>query len=191
MKSESDFDAILVRFPGWENITGWIDAETYDVPAPTLFQAKLVVTRQTDYPANDVYWPLMSRHMIDVLRATGDFAHRTIPVRLIDRSVRPGTYDEAIGALPPDVVDDRFSIVQLLEHLDAVDWERSEFSRSRISPTLVRMFFKLVLAPPAGGFPPLFRLSARRSNLYVSPAAHAALTAAGIRGVTFEPVPAT
>ena len=55
------YDATLVPFPRWE------------------------VTQHSDYPSNDVTWPLMSPRMLEVLCQVGDFPHRRIPVRLVNR----------------------------------------------------------------------------------------------------------
>ena len=87
------------------------------------------------------------------------------------------------------MVDDRFVAVQLTEHIDVVDWERSEFEKSQLGPGTLYDFDKLVLVEPPGGFPPLFRVPAKKSLLLISPEARRALEAASIRGVIFKSLP--
>ena len=184
-----DEDATLVPFEGKEYICSWMGTKLHEVPEPVLFEAKFKVTRQSDYPCNDVNWPLMSPRMIEVLRAVGDFPHRLIPVRFIDQRARRNKRYLPDGSLRPEVIDDRFAAVQLTEHIDVVDWERSTFKPSRINPKS-GYFDKLTLVEPAGGLPPLFRVPSDTSMLFASAEARRALEAAGIVGIKFLPLPA-
>ena len=185
----TDEDATLVPFEGDIYICGWQGTQRHEVPEPVLFEANFKVTRKSDYPCSDVNWPLMSPRMIDVLRGVGDFPHRLVPVRFVDQRARGATRHLPDGSLRPEVVDDRFAAVQLTEHIDVVDWERSTFKPSRINPK--RGYFnRLTLVEPAGGLPPLFRILSSVSLLLVSAEARRALEAAGIVGVKFRPLPA-
>jgi hypothetical protein len=184
-----EFDAALLRFDGWERLAGWIGTEPHPVPEPVVFEANVSITRRSDYPRNDVRWPLMSDRMLATLRAVGEFPHRAVPACLIDDTVPAAARKDAAGAWRSDILDPRFSIVQLLEHIDPVDWERSTFRRSRIDPSTVMRFSKLVLTRPSDGLPPLFRLTAKCDDLFVSAAAREALVSAGVRGVAFKAVP--
>ena len=77
--------------------------------------------------------------------------------------------------------------MQIIEHIDVVDWERSVFDRHEIGPgNVFYSFDKLVLRKPDRGLPPLFRISANEGMLLVSAEARSALESAGIRGVTFK-----
>lgn len=189
LKGKGD-DAILVPFEGKEYACAWMGTERVVVPEPVRFEANFKVTRQSDYPCNDVNWPIMSPRMIEVLRGVGDFPHRLIPVRLVDRAALGRARYLPDGSLRPEVVDDRFAAVQLTEHLDVVDWERSIFEQDQIAPTVTFYSFdKLVLREPIGGFPPLFRVPEKKSLLLVSAQARRALEDAGIVGITFMSIP--
>jgi hypothetical protein len=183
------YDATLVPFPHSGYVVGWMGTEPHDVPNPVLFEANFKVTQHSDYPSNDVRWPLMSPRMLDVLRQVGDFPHRLIPVRLVNRRARGPARYLPDGSLRPEVIDDRFAAVQLTEHIDVVDWERSTFRRSGLNPENIALFYKLVLVEPPGGLPPLFRVPSDVSLLLVSAEARRALETAGIRGVEFDPLP--
>jgi hypothetical protein len=186
----NDDDAILVPFKGKEYVCGWIGTEPLEVPNPVLFEANFKVTSQSDYPCNDVNWPIMSPRMIDVLRSVGDFPHRLVPVRLMNRKVREPLRYLPDGSLRPEVIDDRFVAMQLTEHIDIVDWERSVFERDQIAPGVVFYSFdKLVLREPPGGFPPLFRIPANSGPLFISVEGRRALENAAIRGVLFDDLP--
>src|SRR5690606_20455150 len=111
-------DATLVPFEGSEYVAGWQRTKQLQVPEPVLFEANFKVTQRSDYLCNDVGWPLMSPRMLEVLREVGDFPHRLIPVRLVNRrALGPARYLPD-GSLRPEVIDDRFTAVQLTEHID-------------------------------------------------------------------------
>lgn len=185
----SDEDAELVPFPSWEYTMSWMGTEPFEVPNPVLFEANVDVTQHSDYPCNDVNWPLMSPRMLDVLRKVGGFPHRLIPVRLVNRRVHGPARYLPDGGLRPEVVDDRFAAVQITEHIDVIDWERSVFEKSQMGPGTVYDFDKLVLMEPLGGLPPLFRVPSDVSMLLVSAEGRHALENAGIRGVVFDELP--
>jgi hypothetical protein len=185
----TDDDAFLVPFDGSDNVCGWLRTVRLQVPEPVLFEANFEVTRQSDYPCNDVNWPIMSPRMLDVLRGVGDFPHRRIPVRLVNRRVRGQARYLSDGSFRPEVVDDRFAAVQLTEHLDVVDWEKSVFETSKLGAAVLYDFGKIVIREPAGGLPPLFRIPSQMSLLLVSSDARGALEDAGIRGIKFMSLP--
>jgi hypothetical protein len=183
-----DEDATLIPFEGQDQVCGWVGARACEVPIPVSFEANLQVTRLSDFPCNDVDWPIMSPRMLAVLRGLGDFPHRLIPVRFVDRRAMGSSRHLLGGSRRAEVSDDRFAAVQLTEHLDVVDWERSSFTPSRIDPK-IGYFDRLVLREPAGGLPPLFRIAADASMLLVSAKARRAMEEAGIVGITFMSIP--
>ncbi len=187
LKGKKD-DAILVPFEGKEYVCGWQGTRRHQVPEPVQFEGDFKVTRQSDYPCNDVNWPLMSPRMLEVLRGVGDFPHRLIPARLVDRSTAGSRRYLPDGSLRPEVVCDRFAAIQLTEHIDVVDWNRSTFTRRRSNPNGA-WFDKLVLQEPTGGLPPLFRIAADASLLLISSEARRAIEDAGIHGVKFMSLP--
>jgi len=187
--SRHDDDASLVLFDGWEEVLGWQGTAPVTVPDQVLFEANFDVTRDSDFPCNDRNWPLMSPRMLEILCGVGNFPHRRYPVRLIDRSVPVEERYLSNGIFKPEVIDDRFVAVQLLDHLDIVNWDDSLFQRTTIGSFEAVSFEKLVLLEPSGGLPPLFRISADTSHRIASAEARSALEAADIRGIAFEPLP--
>jgi hypothetical protein len=188
MKSDKP-DACLVEYPGWENTAGWLGTRELPLPDRIVFEAKMDVVRATDYPVNDVNWPLVSPKMRETLRAVGPLPrHREIPVLMVDRDVPVSRRVTAPGRYRSEVVDDRFAALHLLEHADAFDWERSEYEKHPQLPNRIKKVKRLVLQAPAGGLPPIFRLSAYPKRLLVREDARDALDRAGVRGAVFWPL---
>jgi hypothetical protein len=140
----------------------------------------------TDFPYNNVGWPIMSKRMLDALLEVREFPHRTwnvpfvgFPNRTNEEILRQGLAKNGIRH------DDEFVAVQLLEHLDIFDWENSVYRMHSIFPDEVDRIRKLVLKVPEKGLPPIFRLTILSGHLYISPEGRAALEAANIRGVRF------
>jgi hypothetical protein len=133
-------------------------------------------------------FPVMSKRMVYILRSVGEFAHQTYPIEAEDMQVI-GKDPETGAMVTTGVTYDNFVLMHLTEHIDALDWENSICERDPDLPHQVKQFSlkKLVITPPPGGLPPLFRLSAKRTRLFVSAAAKAALEDAGIRGVRYTP----
>jgi hypothetical protein len=181
-------DADLVKFPGWENVGGWQSTRQIAVPGRIFFEANLRSVGQIDFPLNNVAWPIMSRRMLDVLLRVRPFSHRTIPVTMLDDTVPTDRRLDDLGDPRPGVADERFAAVQLLEHADLIDWEQSEVLPRKSTSGGTQVITRVVLRESPGGLPPLFRLSANPSALFVSADARAALEAAHIHGVVYRPL---
>jgi hypothetical protein len=137
--------------------------------------------------------PIISKRMLYVLRSVGEFSCKAIPTRIYDYRFQDqgresyGRHDYNGSAIEPggDFNQDYVGL-QLLEHIDGIDFDRSEF-RFRLNPSLPPYVTNLILKEPVGGFPPIFRLdrTGERRSLFVSPAAKEALEEAGIKGLGF------
>lgn len=182
---DEKFDAALVRFAGWEQVAGWQSTRSISTPDKIYFEANFKTLAQTDYPANNVSWPLMSRRMLETLLSQGSFKHRIIPVVMLDNSLPAGKRLDSAGHPLPGAANLDYSALQLLETADYLDWERSEYKQSKVIPNVISQISKLVLKEPPGGFPPVFRLAAKSNYLFVSARTKQALEEAGIRGVQF------
>jgi ankyrin repeat protein len=134
------------------------------------------IVADDDFPANDVGWPIVSRAMADALRAVGEFEHALIPVDVVDA---------AADATGPRAIDDRFALLHLPRHLDALDVAASRAELIEGAGGLVSAPRMLVLRDDVA-LPPVFRLTAYPWVLLVSAAARAALEAAKVRSVAFR-----
>lgn len=206
--SDFDYEAELIEFPGWrETDTGFwepiaakigtIEGEVvrekkedgrwqtveFKLPEKIEFETVGDIIHQTDYPYCKPQLPIMSKWMLETLLSVGEFPHQLIPVTMIDIQKY---YDELVGDyVAPEEKLDNFVAVQLLEHLDIFDWERSVYTFKPHLPHMLGQIDQLVLKEIEGGLPPLFRIKTRRTRLYVSPQGRAALEAANIQGVEF------
>jgi hypothetical protein len=170
-----------------------------DLPNPVFFYeyskrkfiAELDALHSMEAP--DVY----SERMIEALASVRDFSFRKYPIAILsdiaikfqdnpDGYKMPDPYAEPEKYKKESIRDDMY-IFQTTEVLDVFDWEKSvykqyDYDKEANIPSSIREF---VLKEPAGGFPPLFRLPFKSSNLFVSAEARMALKLAGIKGLAF------
>jgi hypothetical protein len=180
---DDEFDAQLVKFSGYENIVRLASPKRYSLPEKVFFEANFRKLESTDFPYNDVNWPIMSKRMLDVLLSVGSFPHRVIPVIMVNDTISSEDRYDASGIPKPGVEDYSFVAVQLLERLDVFDWDHSIYSPDDDFPNRAFNIKKLVLKSPGNGFPPLFRISASPIGLFISSKASAALQEANIQGL--------
>jgi hypothetical protein len=155
---------------------------------------------QTDFLSTDGFGPIISKRMLYVLNSLGDFPHKAISTRIYDYRFQDqgddsyGRHDyEGPAIAPRGEFNEDYVSLQLLEHVDGIDYEHSEFELNpdpeNLLPDLVLQpdIIDLVLKEPVGGFPPIFRLNraGERVLLFVSPTAKEALEEAGIKGLRF------
>jgi hypothetical protein len=198
---------LMNQFPGWKEIksgfyapvpitlTGergavvreqglderWYVTETR-MPEQIRFEGDAGVSQGIDYLYAKTGWSIMSKRMLNVLLSIRPFPHQAIPVVIEDCRVMPS---EA-GWKRASTVNGDYVILQLLEHLDALDLENSVYYHNvaRKASNIEKSVFR----EPEGGFPPIFRLSVAgaRVPLYVSAEAKTALEVAGVTGVSFS-----
>lgn len=183
---ESDLDHLSDLPNARHDLSGWhtpVGKDYYcllnhtrelDISIPVTLDVLSDAVPYTDYPHNDLMWPIMSKSMLEVLCSVEEFPHRVFPVQI------PST-----GTITDQI---EFYGVQLLSHHDYFDWENSVYDRHRSSPRRVAGVEVFVLSVPEGGFPPIFRLSAVPTYLFVSDEARQVLREAGIRGTRYLPL---
>jgi hypothetical protein len=172
----------------WGGTTGTI---SYPGPEPIDFVGFLDDRlHQTDYLYTDDsdLDPIISKRMLYVLRSVGEFPHRTISTRIYDYGFQDQGNNNFEGCTTPPAgeFNEDYVSLQLLEHVDGIDYEHTKFRPSVNPAILPPRISNLVLREPINGFPPVFRLAKRRTvYLFVSPAAKEALEEAGIKGLGF------
>lgn len=141
----------------------------------------------TDYPyfPDMEFWPVISKKMFSALLSVRDFPHQAIPVAVknIDSISQPDEGDLL------SINSCNFVILQLLEHLDSLDMDKSEYTSTpyESNPSIEHLtIHKMVLKEPTNGFPPIFRVKESEISLYVSAEAKEALEEAGIKGLDFS-----
>jgi hypothetical protein len=182
-----EYDAYVVQWPGFLDYgLKFKDVTNFEYPSHNVeFHGYESSLSDTDYPYNDIRWPIMSKRMLSTLLEVKDFPHCTwdvpfvgfpdnAPVMMLEQGLSGGIRH-----------DNEFVAVQLLEHLDIFDWENSVYEMDSMFPDEVDRIRKLILKVPEEGLPPIFRLKVDPILLYVSPEGRAALEAANIKGVRF------
>jgi hypothetical protein len=159
----------------------------YQVSEPMNWLGFLNRLPQLDFLRGSPDWPIMSKRMLYVLHSMGDFPHKTIPMRIFDYSLEDKVSDYLNQEnLPPEVCNQDYVVLQLLEATDAIDTQLSEYEQFNPSDIIPPGITRLILREPVGGFPPIFRLAKKFStHIYVSPQAKQALEDADIRGLEF------
>jgi hypothetical protein len=182
-------DAEIIPFEGLENVSSRLCRTSENTPFPDLveFYGLLKRIQETDFPVTSRYWPLISKRMLDVLISVGSFPHHAIPTRIIEGSIgrrldEDPRYD-ADGNLKPEFYNDDFVLLQLTEHIDALDLEKSEYEEYYSDINAVQGVDKYVFKEPRNGFPPIFRLAVEPAPLYITHDAKRALEAANIKGL--------
>jgi hypothetical protein len=187
---DEENDIEIRKFSGWEKTSRLRKITPYELPNPIIFEGGFEILPCTDFPTNNVYWPVMSRKMYYTLLALGDFPHRVIPIAIINNRAFPFESHRwflANGQPNPEVTNfDDFVVIQLLEHSDYFDFERSVYDPDKEYPEVPDYIHSYALNEPTNGFPPLFRLAAQSTVLFISAEARAALREAGIRGTAYE-----
>jgi hypothetical protein len=189
MNSDLGSHAQVVPFEGYEEVSTSMrgPVEPIEFPNPVQFHGLLPTVRQTDFPVVEEDWPLMSKRMVEVLESVGSFPHRVLPTRILEssigRSLAEGDrrFDEQ-GNFKPEFYTDDYVLLQLTEHLDAMDLERSVYRRYDPEVNKVAGVRKFVFKDIGREYPPIFRPTHCPVDLFISDLAKQALEAAGIRG---------
>jgi hypothetical protein len=193
-----DFDAIIYE-PAKPH--GGVDSSflerfaPYAGPEPIIFLGFLNrLPHQTDFLNNEFLWTIISKRTLYVLRSVGEFSHKAIPIRIFDYHLKndlPIYLDRK--DLTPEICNEDYIILQLMEYVDAVDLENSKFEELEPDDPIPPRITQLTLNEPKDGFPPIFRLAQREiysasySDIYISKVAKNALEDAGIKGISFIP----
>jgi hypothetical protein len=158
----------------------------FEHPNPLIFQGHIPFLEHIDYPESNIYWNIMSKRMYETLLSVGEFPHRVIPIVVADsREPRRNWYDSA-GNLRKETCLWNYLAVQMTEHLDIFDYERSEIWKDdEDEPDRITDISKYVFKVPEKGLPPIFKIPERTVSLFVSVEARKALNNAKITGTRY------
>ncbi|MBI9064673.1 MAG: hypothetical protein JEZ14_21995 [Marinilabiliaceae bacterium] len=166
-----------------------ISLREFELPEQIYFQANFNLIPKYDYPLTSLEVPVVSKRILEILNSLGDFSFRLIPVIMIDDTYFSELFD-ANNRLNSNVpVNTSYSIIQIMSYTEVFDYENSIFEEDFILP--VGHIDKLVLKKPQNGFPPIFRIQEKASEIFISKEAKEALELANIKGCVFEEVEVT
>jgi hypothetical protein len=190
INTDLGFHAQVIPFDGFEDVSNAIDepVEIFGLPNPVEFQGLLSTVRQTDLPVIKELWPVMSKRMLEVLKSVGFFPHRVIPARIIEGTIGRSISEKArhcdeLGNLKSEFYTDDYILIQLTEHLDAIDLERSIYERYNPKTNMILGIEKYVFKDIGQEYPPIFRPTHCPTELFISDAAKKALEKSKVRGL--------
>jgi hypothetical protein len=160
--------------------SAFFDPEPFAHPDPVVYSGYFPTLTFIDYPLTDNGWCVTSRRMYEVLRSVGDFPHRVIPVAVADTQRPRSERAYANGKLNSSFHLWNYLAVHIDRHLDLFDETRAVFTRD--SALDIVDIEQYAFQIPAGGLPPLFRVSVDPTTLFISHPARVALRAARISG---------
>ncbi len=163
-----------------------ISTRAFDFPKQIYLQANFNLIPEYDYPLTSLMVPVLSDRMIEIISSLGEINIRLIPVVMISDTYFDELFDSSNNLKPEVPVNTEYKIVQIMSYLKAFDYENSKYEEDFILP--VGHINKLVLKKAQNGFPPIFRIEEKASEIFVSEVAKEALEAADIKGCIFEPV---
>lgn len=191
--SDAEVDAFVVPFKGCEIYSSLLmSAREFDHPGIIYLRGDFDTIKQTDYLVNDLRLPIFSKKIIDLLKSLGSFPHRTIPCGITDFTIRiKNSFDDFENCVikPGIEVNDDFQVLQLLEVLDILDRDNSDYIARKRDPNKISMIRKFAFNEPEGGFPPIFRLKDQKRSLFITESVKNELDAADIKGIRYEKVP--
>jgi hypothetical protein len=122
-----------------------------------------------DYPRVKSGYPIVSKKMLNVLTSVGQFKHQAIPIEIYDWK--------------SDQKTDDFVFLHLLECIDVLDQEKTDFYEEPLSD--FKMVTTAALKMPNEGYPPLFRVKDAGLTRFISKEAKEAIEAADLKGIHF------
>lgn len=164
--------------------------------------------RQVDMPRCQPWaWPVMSTNMLDLLASLGEFPHHAYQTEIFDMDLGNAPTGQQLAAPPKSF--DQFIVLHLTEHLQAIDYRRSDYtyyhwsaegrrvSRPQPSPSETAEFAqmergeisisasRLVLTLREEELPPVFRLKSWNTSLFLSPKAQKTVEQAQLNNIDY------
>lgn len=126
---DENYDAELVKNVLTKSIFGFTLTKELNFDFSIYFQANFKTLENTDFPFCNVSWPIISKKMLSVLLEIKPFPHQAIPVTMLDDSKPFKKCFDENNEPYPNLCNNNFVALQLLEHTDAFDWEKSVYKK--------------------------------------------------------------
>lgn len=157
----------------------------FAAPNPVIYRGYPPIVKAVDFPVTDNSWTVVSRRMLDALKAVGDFPHLEFPVVILDSREPRDRWFNGNGDLRDDLTLKNYAAIQLTEHLDIFDFEKSKYARDEDFPEYVGDVREYVFKIPHDGLPPIFHVKGVFVKLFVSHEARRQLKKAKITGIEY------
>jgi hypothetical protein len=171
IKNNYDFDVWQVIQDRQEKTRLHTKLEPISNFPPLRFEGKVEKRLSwLDYPHEKSGYPIMSKKIVNVLTSVGQFKHQAIPIEIHDWK--------------SDQKTDDFIFLHLLECIDVLDQEKTDFYEAPLS-VLKKSVTRAALKMPNEGYPPLFRVKDAGLTRFVSKEAREAIETADLKGIHF------
>jgi hypothetical protein len=175
-----------------ENVSRDLDLAIFDavpfiIPEPILYSGYFSILKSVDFPVAENYWLVMSKKMLDVLKGEGMYSYEEFNTTVIDSRVSKEHWYDSEGNLRNEIKLESFVTIQLTDHLDIFDYDKSTYTLGHDSAgtPYIDKVTEYVFNIPTTGLPPLFHVKDLPITLFISNQARAALKNAGITGVKY------
>jgi hypothetical protein len=170
-----------IKFDGWMNLI-WTPIDLFYIPEEfSPLECRHIY--YINYIYNNKKWPIMSGSLLRDLKEVGEFQHRHYPIEVTDFTLAHASKTAKSGR---SFIG--YQIVQTLENLDIFDWNKSQYTKHPSLDGQIQSAEKVVLKKMTAP-PPLFRISAYPSKLFVSATAKDKIDQNDFyRGLRFTPV---
>jgi len=201
-EEEPVFDAVLIEFDGFANARFFnpdVDYhQRFGAPEVLEFVGNLEHAAWLDHIGTaPVGFLLISKRMVRVLESVRPFRHRLIPATIyskkIEHLVRDGTTGRRTWyqVQDPELRNDEFVVLQLLEQFDCIDRDRTIVSGLPFRQSDREYLGQdgaehLELRPQDGGFPPVFFVPELLYYCFTEEAKQACDNA-GLKGLWWRP----
>lgn len=183
---DDKYDASLIPFDGSNDILTLTGNRIINLPEKIYFEANIRTLKETDFPLNNVNWPIISKKMYNTILSCGNFPHKTIPLIMIDDTVPKEERLNIKGLIRSEIINEDFMAIQITGYTDFFDYKKSVYEEDDLFPGEVGVIRKLAIKIPPSGLPPLFIIKECGSKIFISSEAKEAFEKAGIKNVVFE-----
>lgn len=177
------------------------DEVPFNVPKPILYSGYFPILETVDFPVAENAWIVVSKKMLDVLNAVGTFPHLEFMTTVVDSCITKDNWYSFKGNLRDEITVNKFITLQLTEHLDIFNYEKSKYTlchdsseggyryiknpKEYVEGSFIHDVEEYVFNIPKNGLPPLFHVNGLPTTLFVSSQARMALKEAGITGIKY------
>ncbi|WP_028973386.1 hypothetical protein [Spirochaeta cellobiosiphila] len=183
-------DIFHMPFKGDDIILGYIfGGNESPNPDKFVFSGDFNVVGNIDYITNDLWIPVLSKRMIDLLTSLGSFKYELIPCEIFDFTIPHEEVfeDKSKWLYKPNIeLNKDYYALRLLDDYVEMDYEKSEYDILIKDPLRIGSIENLVLRSSKGGLPPLFRIKEKLSQILVPESVKEELEASGLKGLVFE-----
>ncbi|WP_028973395.1 imm11 family protein [Spirochaeta cellobiosiphila] len=161
----------------------------YNIQKNLLFSGDIKILGEIDFIVNDLWLPIFSKRMIDLLTSLGSFEYELITCGIFDFTLpHEKVFEDRSKWIIKNGIEvnkDYFAL-RLLDPTVEIDYDKSEYDIVMKDPLRLGTITKLVVKESVGGLPPIFKIKEKPSRILVTESVKDELEAAGLQGLVFD-----